>query len=35
MFGASNLLLLDGSVNLVTRDIDPRVWKEYARIVPW
>ncbi len=29
-----NLLLLDGSVTLVTREIDPKVWKEYARIVP-
>jgi prepilin-type N-terminal cleavage/methylation domain-containing protein len=29
-----NLLLLDGSVTLVTREIDPRVWREYARIVP-
>jgi type II secretory pathway pseudopilin PulG len=29
-----NMLLLDGSVNLVTREIDPKVWKEYARIGP-
>ena len=29
-----NLLLLDGSVTLVTREIDPKVWKEYARIGP-
>jgi prepilin-type N-terminal cleavage/methylation domain-containing protein len=29
-----NLLLLDGSVTVVTREIDPRVWKEYARIGP-
>ena len=29
-----NLLLLDGSVTVVTREIDPKVWKEYARIVP-
>ncbi len=27
-----NVLLLDGSVPLVTRDIDLRVWKEFARI---
>ena len=26
-----NVLLLDGSVPLVTRDIDLRVWKEFAR----
>ncbi len=29
-----NLLLLDGSVTLVTRGIDPKVWKEFARIGP-
>jgi prepilin-type N-terminal cleavage/methylation domain-containing protein len=29
-----NLLLLDGSVTLVTREIDPKVWQEYARIGP-
>jgi prepilin-type N-terminal cleavage/methylation domain-containing protein len=29
-----NLLLLDGSVTLVTREIDTRVWKDYARIDP-
>ena len=29
-----NLLLLDGSVTLVTRDIDLKVWKEFARISP-
>jgi prepilin-type N-terminal cleavage/methylation domain-containing protein len=28
-----NLLLLDGSVSLVTREIDLRVWKEYAKCV--
>jgi prepilin-type processing-associated H-X9-DG protein len=27
-----NLLLLDGSVTLVTREIDPRVWKRYATV---
>jgi hypothetical protein len=29
-----NLLLLDGSVTLVTREVDIKVWKEYARIGP-
>ena len=29
-----NLLLLDGSVTVVTREIDLKVWKEYARIDP-
>jgi prepilin-type N-terminal cleavage/methylation domain-containing protein len=27
-----NLLLLDGSVNVVTREIDPKVWKDFAAI---
>ena len=27
-----NLLLLDGSVSLVTPAIDPKIWKEFARI---
>ena len=27
-----NLLVLDGRVNLVTRDIDLKVWKEFATI---
>ena len=29
-----NLLLLDGNVTVVTRGIDPKVWKKYARIDP-
>jgi prepilin-type N-terminal cleavage/methylation domain-containing protein len=29
-----NLLLLDGSVNVVTREIDPKVWKDFAAISP-
>ena len=29
-----NLLLLDGSVSLVTPAIDPKIWKEFAKIRP-
>jgi hypothetical protein len=29
-----NMLLLDGSVSLVTPAIDPKIWREFARISP-
>ena len=29
-----NMLLLDGSVTVVRPTIDPKVWKEFARINP-
>ena len=32
--GGVNLLKVDGSVNLVTPAIDPKIWKEFARISP-
>jgi prepilin-type processing-associated H-X9-DG protein len=27
-----NVLLFDGSVSVVTRGIDPKIWREFARI---